>query len=519
PDQRRRTVVKLRRRLFLISMAFLAAPLHAGAKPATLQTNSASTTPAVLDAIGADFEHFRQSAHIPGLVWGIVQNGTLLHVGTLGVQDVASSRPVTADSVFRIASMSKAFTALAILKLRDEGKLSLDDPLIRYVPEAEKWRYPTDDSPKLRLIDLLGHTAGFGPDDPWSDRQQPMSEQAFGTLLANGISFNHVPETQYEYSSLGYALLGRVVTKVSGSGYDRYIEDLFMRPLGMNSSGYEIADVPAQKLAIGYRWENDAFAREPSMTNGAFGAMGGVYTSANDYARWVAFLLSGWPARNDPDTGPAPRAVVREMAIGTSFPRLASRPRPGTAGACSFAAVYSACFNVVRDCDLGLLLTHNGGYPGYGATVLLMPESGVGIFAFDNRTYGVPVGPVFNAAQRLKDAGLLKSMPAQASKPLTDAYRVAIAMYRASSVEQGKDRLAMNFLLDRSAENWHRMFDDLKAKVGPCEAEEPIVATGLLAGTFSWHCNQGTVQGTLELSPTDPPLIQTLSLTAEDKSH
>lgn len=505
------------KRVFLASLTLLAGAANAGAQYASSQAPSPPA--AVFNVIGSDFEHFRQSAHLPGLVWGIVQDGKLAHVGTVGVQDVASNKPVTADTVFRIASMSKAFAGLAILKLRDEGKLSLDDPLARYVPEAAKWHYPTADSPKLRLIDLLGHTAGFGPDDPWSDRQQPMTEPAFDDLLENGLSFNHIPVTQYEYSSLGYAILGRVIGKVSGSRYDRYIQNTFMRPLGMSSSGYEIGDVPAQRRAIGYRWENGAFAQEPSMANGAFGAMGGVYTTANDYARWVAFLLSAWPARNDPDNGPAPRAVVREMAIGTSFPRLASRPRPGTAGSCSFAAVYSAGFNVVRDCDLGLVLTHNGGYPGYGSTVLLMPESGIGIFAFDNRTYGVPVGPIFNAAQRLKDAGLLKSMPVPASKALTNAYRVTVEMYRARSVEPGRDSLAMNFLMDRSAENWQRVFNDLKAKVGLCEANEAIVATGLLAGAFSWQCDHGTLQGTLELSPTNPPLIQTLSLTAGDKSH
>lgn len=510
---------KFPRRLFPASIVLLLSSVPAGIQTASAQGASPSNRPAVMETIHADFEHFSQAAHIPGLVWGIVEDGKLADVDAIGVQDIVSHHAVDADSVFRIASMSKAFTALAILKLRDDGKLSLDDPVARYIPEADGWHYPTTDSPRLRLVDLLGHTAGFGPDDPWSDRQQPMTEDAFGAVLKSGISFNHVPETQYEYSSLGYALLGRVITAASGSHYDRYIEDSFMRPLGMVSSGYEIADVPAQKLAIGYRWENGAFVQEPSMANGAFGAMGGVHTSANDYARWVAFLLSAWPARDGADTGPVRRAVVRELAVGTSFPRLASRPRPGKAESCSFAPVYSAGFSVVRDCDLGLVLTHNGGYPGYGSTVLLMPQYGVGIFAFGNRTYGVPTGAVFNAAQRLKDAGLLKAMTAPASDTLAQAYRVAGAMYRAGNVEPGKDHLAVNFLMDRLAENWRRQFESLKAKVGACDAHEPIIATGLLAGTFSWHCKSGTIQGTLELSPTNPPRIQTLDLTAGDEKH
>lgn len=474
---------------------------------------SAAPAPDVRDAINARFEQFMQKAHAPGLVWGIVKDGKLSYLGTLGVQDIATNQPVTADSVFRIASMSKAFTALAILKLQNQGKLSLDAPAARYVPQLRGWRYPTTDSPVLRLRDLVGHTAGLGPDDPWSDRQQPMDERTFTALLEKGLTFNRAPETSYEYSSVGYALLGRVITDVAGRRYDRYIESEFMRPLGMKASGYEIADVPAAKLAVGYSWRDDALVREPAMANGAFGAMGGIHTSANDYARWVAFLLSAWPPRDGPEVGPARRAVVRGLAIATSFPRLGSRPRPGDAGPCAFATVYAAGFNVVRDCDLGLVLTHNGGYPGYGSSVLLMPEYGVGIFAFVNRTYAVPTGVVFDAAQALKDAGLLIPRPQTVSVDLAHAYALAGAMYQAGDIGPGRSGLAVNFLMDRPAEDWAREFGKLKTAVGDCRGQEPLVSGGLRTGDFTWHCQHGSLRGALELSPTDPPLIQSLTLT------
>lgn len=458
-----------------------------------------------------------QSAHVPGLVWGVVQDGTLKYAGALGVQDLDTHRPVSADTNFRIASMSKAFTALAILKLRDAGKLSLDAPLDRYIPQARTWHYPTSDSPKLRVRDILGHTAGFGPDDPWSDRQQPMNEQTFTGLLTKGFSLNHPPQTAYEYSSLGYALLGRVISNVSGHRFDRYIENAFLRPLGMSASGYEIADVAADRLAVGYRWENDAFVREPSMPNGVFGAMGGVHTTINDYARWVEFLLSAWPARDGAETGPVRRATVRELAIGTSFPRLGGRPRPGNAAPCSFAAVYAAGFSTVRDCDLGIVLTHNGGYPGYGSSVLLMPEFGAAVFAFDNRTYAAPVGVIFDTAQALKDAGLLKRPAQPVSGALTRAYARVGAMYRTGDVEG--EGLSMNFLMDRSAENWRREIARLKSVVGSCGALEPIASTGLLAGTFIWRCEHGSIRGNVELSPTNPPLIQTLALKEDARAQ
>ena len=95
------------------------------------------------------------------MVWGVVRDGKLVHVGAAGIQDVESKRPVTADTLFRIASMTKAFTALSILRLRDAGALALDAPAETYVPELRGWKYPTGDSPKIRVRDLLTHTGGF----------------------------------------------------------------------------------------------------------------------------------------------------------------------------------------------------------------------------------------------------------------------------------------------------------------------------------------------------------------------
>lgn len=505
-----------RTELFAAILALVA--VTASAEPASHPAGAsepASIDTSITNALDASFEHFRQTAHIPGLVWGIVRDGQLVHVGTFGVQDVETKRPVTPDTVFRIASMSKAFTALAVLGLRDAGKISLDAPVQRYIPQAKGWRYPTTDSPELRVRDLLGHTGGLGPDDPWSDREQPMPETAFTALLDKGLSFNDAPDANYEYSSLGYALLGRIITNVSGQRYDRYIQSLLMRPLGMTASGYEIGDVPLDRLAVGYRCENDLFVREPSMANGAFGAMGGVHTNARDYARWVSFLLSAWPARDGPEGNPVPRALVRELATGMSLPRVSARPRHGDAGPCPFATVYGAGFNIVRDCELGLLLTHNGGYPGYGSTVLLMPDYGVGIFAFANRTYAVPIGVVFDAASALKQAGLLKARVRTVGAALARAYAAAGAMYRAGDVRPGSGMLSSNFLMDRSTENWRDEFTRLKGDVGTCKAQEPIIATGLRTGSFSWACEHGEIRGTLELSPTNPPLIQALRFEAK----
>uniref|UniRef100_UPI003982EDED serine hydrolase domain-containing protein n=1 Tax=Phenylobacterium sp. TaxID=1871053 RepID=UPI003982EDED len=151
--------------------AAMAALLLALAAPA----RAAPPSPAALAEVDRIFADWRLAAHAPGLVYGVVADGKLVHVRGLGVQDTGSNTPVTADTLFRIASMSKAFTALAILKLRDEGKLLLDAPAETYVPELKAWRYPTTDSPRITVRNLLTHTAGFVEDNPWGDRQQVMS--------------------------------------------------------------------------------------------------------------------------------------------------------------------------------------------------------------------------------------------------------------------------------------------------------------------------------------------------------
>lgn len=175
----------------------LLAPLSAQSQ-ATASASSAGY--AIADQV---VDEFRLDAHIPGIAYGIVEGGRLVHVGTFGVQDTESGRPVTADTLFRIASMTKAFTALTILKLRDEKLLQLDSPASQYVPEMSTWKYPTDDSPQIRVRDLLNHTGGFVSDDPWGDRQTPLPEAEFTRLLRDGVSFTSVPETRYEYSNLG----------------------------------------------------------------------------------------------------------------------------------------------------------------------------------------------------------------------------------------------------------------------------------------------------------------------------
>lgn len=495
--------------LALASPALAQAPTSPPASASPSPPPSAATLAEAIPLIDAGFDRWRDAAHAPGLVYGIVQNGRLVHLRATGVQTV-DGQTVTPDTQFRIASMSKAFTALAILKLRDEGRLSLDAPAETYVPELARWTYPTPDSPKIRVRDLLNHAAGFVTDDPWGDRQQPLSEAEFTAMLERGVPFTRAPGLGFEYSNFGYALLGRIVTNVSGRPYKDYIETTIMAPLGMTASGYDVLAGDQGRRALGYRWENDAWSREPDMAHGVFGSMGGVQTTAQDYAKWLAFLLSAWPARDGPEIGPVRRSTVREMATGSNF--VSTRSRPGSDGRpCPVSSAYGMGLQAITDCEFGGYLAHGGGYPGYGSYMVVMPERGTALFAFANRTYAGPSGPVIEAAALLARSNLAPTRAEPVSPALAQAYAVTGRIWAAGDVAVARDSLAMNFLMDRSAESWRAVFTALKADAGACAVDAPVTANGALSGSFDWTCEKGRVSGRLLLAPTSPVTIQALN--------
>ncbi len=483
--------------LYLAALVATSLPL-----PSAMASASSEAPATDFAALDAEFAKWMKEAHVPGLVWGVVKDGKLVHVRAFGVQDLDQLRPVTADTAFRIASMTKAFTGYSILKLRDEGKLRLDDPVARYVPEVKAW------APMVTVGDLLYHTAGFVTDDPWGDRQQPLPEAEFTRMLKAGVPFSTARGSRYEYSNFGYALLGRIVTKASKQDYARRVETTLLKPLGMKDSRYEVRDVPEAQLAKGYRWENDVWKIEPTMAHGAFGAMGGLVTTANDYAKWVIYLLSAWPAQE----GEARSSkTIRAMQYGGGL--LHMRTRPGReADACRLSAIYGAGLVAANDCTLGNVLFHGGGFPGYGSHMLLIPDAGVGVFALSNRTYAGPSAPVWDAATALSKSGYFAPRATPASDMLLTAYGAARRIWSAGGIEGEGQYLAMNFKMDRSETNWRALLGDLAAKAGKCDDSSSIIASGRLSGRFSWTCTKGKIEGNVLLAPTATPQIQALTL-------
>lgn len=454
-----------------------------------------------------------QEDHVPGLVYGIVRDGRLVLFNALGDRDVATSQvdPITADTRFRIASMSKAFTAAAILKLRDDGKLVLSDPAAKYVPGLARWRRPTGDAPEITVGDLLRHSGGLVEDNPWGDRQQILTEDEFSALIAGGMDFATTPGTHFEYSNYGFALLGRIVRNVSGRPYQDYIREEIMLPLGMTSTGYDVFKSPPDSRAIGYRWEKEAFRREPDMADGTFGAMGGVETTANDYAKWMAFLLSAWPASDGPERGPLKRSSVREMVKWVT--PIGGIPRPEKLGPpCRMDVGYGMGLMVYGDCDLGRVIQHNGGYPGYGSTMQFLPEAGIGMFAFNARTYYSNSIAVRQVLHMLRSAGLAADRAVPVSEGLAAAYRYGKAVW--DSGDPAVAPLANNVALDKDVADRRQEIAQLKTEMGACNTDAPITAISAMEGTFEWSCERGSVAGRVQRAPTSAVQLQVISFLA-----
>jgi CubicO group peptidase (beta-lactamase class C family) len=364
-----------------------------------------------LAAVDAIADSFQLGGGQPGLAYGIVVAGSLVHARGLGERWLGGPAP-DAGTVFRIASMTKSFTAAAVLALRDDGALALDDPAEDYVPELRGLRPATADSPRISIRHLLTMTAGFPTDDPWGDRQQGLPPGEFSEFLTSGVSFAWAPGTRFEYSNLGYAILGRVVAAAAGTGYLEFVRDRLLGPLGLSRTGFEAGQFPPAQLARGYRRGDAGWAELVPDVSGAFAPMGGVFSCVADLARWVGGFTAAFPPGEDAAGGPHPlrRASRREM----QFAQVGLPPRgPSRLIGDAAQANYGFGLFAEEDRSHGLIIQHSGGYPGFGSHMRWHPETGVGVIVLANSTYAAahPLG-----AQML-EALLTQPPPATRSHP------------------------------------------------------------------------------------------------------
>ena len=463
-----------------------------------------------LPVIETKVEEAARELHLPGAAYGVVIDGELVLVKGVGLRDVAAKAPADADTAFRIASMTKSFTALAILKLRDEGKLALDDPVGRYIPELAAMPLPTKDSGPITIRQLLSHRAGFPEDNPWGDRQLDTSNEELAAWLRAGIPFSTAPGTTFEYSNYGFALLGQVVSRVSGMRYEDYISREILQPLGMTSTYWDPQAVPRDRLATSYK--RDGTTVEAQLADGTFGSMGGLLTTARDLSRWVALMLSAWPPRDDPEQPPALRRSLREMQQGLGVPTLfVDRSVPG-APAVVRANSYGFGLASTQDCLVRFEVSHGGGLPGFGSDMRWLPEYGIGVFALSNMTYAPARRLTREIMTALTETGALEPRRPVPAPALVQAVAETARLVDAWDDGRARALAAENLFLDQSLEGRRDEITKLREGLGACRAGE-IEAENALRGRFRMTCDKGSLDVHLTLAPTQPPRVQALDVT------
>jgi len=458
------------------------------------------------------FEQHAREDHIPGLAYGVVVDHALVVSGGLGFAQVEHQVPATPASVFRIASMTKSFTAMAVLRLRDAGRVDLDRPAARYLPELRRLPLLTRDAPPITLRQLLTHGAGFPEDNPWGDRQLADTDQDLIELVRAPAWMSNTPDVAYEYSNLGYALLGRAVARVSKATCQNYITRHILNPLDMHSTFWDPAEVPADRLAHGYRWEDEIWKPEVPLADGSFGPMGGMLSSVEDFARYMALHLGAWPPRDDPESPVIRRASIREMHHPWRISGHYLEARDGSDKICPLVTAYGYGLGWGRDCHERVRIGHSGGLPGFGSQWRILPEYGIGVVGFGNVTYAGFGLVNTRVLERIIDRAQLRPRALPPSPILRSRAEALVRLLPDWQDAERSGLFAENFFPDTPIETLRQDCRKQFAAAGRIQSIGEIVPENQLRGTVVLHGEHADLEVLLTLTPENPPLIQEFSL-------
>lgn len=468
-----------------------------------------ATTYAKLDSL---FNKYAAAKDFPSISYGLVVDDKLVHSFYSGTINFEKNIKASALSDYHIASMTKSITAMAIVKLRDDGKLSLDDPIEKYLPEAKGIKTVTTDAALITIRHLLTHNAGFPEDNPWGDRQLGRSDAWLDSLYIAGISFSTPPGSGYEYSNLGFSTLGLIIKKVSGLTYQDYITENIFKPLGMMQTYWDYTDVPADQLVYGYRRENGKYVAQPLLHSGSFGAMGGLITTIEDFSKYMIFHLSAWPPRDGADNGPVKRSSVREMHQAWNFSRLWTNEKNAKGEDCDIVDFYGYGLHQYLNCEGLKIITHSGSLPGFGSQWRILPDHGIGICVFGNLSYAAMGAPLTAAFDSLLIWADLEPRALPASAILEKRKQQLVALLPTWKNAQQAGIFAENFFPDNLVSNLPKLSEEAYKKAGKILSVLEVVATNQLRGYFILKGEKGDIKIWFSLSPEPDPKIQAIRI-------
>jgi D-alanyl-D-alanine carboxypeptidase len=347
----------------------------------------------------------QQSGRV-GLSVAIVKDGRLVLAKGYGKRSLADGRPVAADTVFAIGSVTKQFTCAAALLLAEERKLSVHDPVAKYFPNLTRAK-------DITLLDLMQHVSGYPDYYPldFVDRrmQKPIAEDELLRQYGGG-KLDFEPGSKYSYSNTGYILLGRVVEQVSGESFGAFLTRRIFKPLGMANTVYE-PDPGDGRLAKGYTTfalsEPEAVGPE---AKGWIGAAGGIFSTPSDLAKWDLALIEG-------------KVLKPESYALMTAPRKLSDGRISDYG----------CGLALKTQGGRQVLSHNGAVSGFNAWNSMIPSTRSAVIMFCNLDGGLGALPGQIFSLLLKESA---NVPAITGRPALEAVQSMFASLQNGEVDR-----------------------------------------------------------------------------------
>ena len=425
-------------------------------KPHPRSSESAPPVDTELEAIHALASAEAEKLGVPGMAVGIIRDGKL--VSSKGYGTSADARRIDANTVFRIGSITKVFTATAAMRLRDEGKLSLDDPVAKHLPTLTAVLSPKGKEP-VRVRHLLQHSSGIPTlgDGSLDWTQGPPITKAQLLTSVTNAKLNFQPGTKSEYSNVGMALAGVVVARASGTSYRSYVDENIIRPLQMTMTKWDRDGFSSHQVFPGHVRDGKVFTiPENYWVLGAVEPAGGLYSTVADMARFLSFQA-------DPESAPTVLAAKTVDESHTKAEMPANNPM-------------GIGWVVDKDADLGKVIWHNGATYSYGAWAGIDPERNNGVVIFVSTG---DLGVVERAGQIGKDAlRILAAFDPKYTKKMTpkgdptDPKLVAEIGQRVMDLLNAPDKakyeeiFSASFLKQQPAEEMRQFLVSAQGKIG-----------------------------------------------------
>jgi CubicO group peptidase (beta-lactamase class C family) len=344
------------------------------------------TVPDAWSRVASLYHQRVQATGIVGSSLMFVKDGRVIHKAFEGYQDRETQRRVDEETIYHWASITKMFTGVAIMQLRDRGLLSLDDPAIKYVPELRQVHNPFGDMSQVTVRHLMTHSAGFrsatwpwGGDQPWHPFEPTRWEQVVAMFPYTELLFK--PGTEYRYSNPGVIFLGRIIELLSGDDFEVYIAKNIFMPLGMTRSFFDRAPyhLVAHRSHSYLRTDEGVTEQRFDFDSGITVSNGGLNAPLGDMAKWLAFLIGGPGA---PGEG---GLILKRASIDEMFtPRV--RAIDGEGGSGQNVQAGLSCF-IERHGDVDLV-GHSGDQNGFISHLYIHRPSASGYIVSFNTDVG-----------------------------------------------------------------------------------------------------------------------------------